>query len=165
MSGLCHLFYDELNFLSFHYEDLIFITHLSWINVSIKPIKSENYDYLIIDVCFYFQSFTIFQDEPRSNTTSNKHASGRPNNFNDENQPPAGQKHSTKFPPPPPIPIATSSPGEFWFFSHIYYTSYSFYRGFLMPTFSYNLLFFEYSKGNDISQNFYQLLNKTVTFV
>jgi len=58
------------------------------------------------------QSFTIFQDEPRSNTTSNKHASGRPNNFNDENQPPAGQKHSTKFPPPPPIPIATSSPAS-----------------------------------------------------
>ena len=69
-----------------------------------------------------FQSFTIFQDEPRSNTTSNKHASGRPNNFNDENQPPAGQKHSTKFPPPPPIPIATSSPGEFRFFSRVFTT-------------------------------------------
>jgi len=58
------------------------------------------------------QSFTIFQDEPSSNTTSNKHVLGRPNNFNDENQPPAGLKHSIKFPPPPPIPIATSSPAS-----------------------------------------------------
>ena len=62
---------------------------------------------------FNFQSFTIFQDEPSSNTTSNKHVLGRPNNFNDENQPPAGLKHSIKFTPPPPIPIATSSPGKF----------------------------------------------------
>jgi len=56
------------------------------------------------------QSFTIFQDETSSNTTSTKHASGRPNIINDENQPPAGQKPSCKFPPPPSIPLATSSP-------------------------------------------------------
>jgi cyclin A len=59
------------------------------------------------------QSFTIFQDGPSSNTTSNKHASGHPIKFNDENQPPAGQKIlSNKFPPPPPIPLATSSPAS-----------------------------------------------------
>ena len=63
----------------------------------------------------FFQSFTIYQDEP---TTSTKHASGRPNIINDENQPPAGQKPSCKFPPPPSIPLATSSPGEIFFLSN-----------------------------------------------
>ena len=68
-------------------------------------------------VCIFsfFQSFTIYQDEP---TTSTKHASGRPNIINDENQPPAGQKPSCKFPPPPSIPLATSSPGEIFFLNN-----------------------------------------------
>ena len=67
----------------------------------------------------FFQSFTIFQDDASSNTTSGKHASGRPNIINDENQPPAGQKPSCKFPPPPSIPLATSSPGKTLFINYL----------------------------------------------